>query len=101
MQQAERIAHDLAQLIFITRVHDRDALRIAIRRGFAMMINATEHDYIAADPRVFTLDNRPADRRHVAIDRALDNHVTAESNRAFFYGTRDSDRLAHAKDGRV
>ena len=91
MQQAERIAHDLAQLIFITRIHDRDALRIAIRRGLAMMINAAENDYVASDPRVFSLDNRATDRRHVAIDGALDNHVAAEGNRAFLNRARDSD----------
>src|SRR5260370_14363635 len=82
-QEAKRIAHDLSQLVFITGIHDRNALRIASVRRLAVVINATEHDYIAANARALTLNHRTADGRHVSVNRAFDNHVAAKSYRPF------------------
>ena len=81
----------MAQLIFVTGVHDRDALRIASGRSLAMVVNAADHNHIAADPRAFSLDHRTTDGCDVTVNRAFDNHVAAEGNRAFFNPARDSD----------
>ena len=49
MQQGERLAHHVSQLVFIAGIHDCNALSIASGRDLPMMINPADYNYIAAD----------------------------------------------------
>ena len=48
------------------------------------MVNPAEDEHIAINARAVALDDRAADRGHVALDVALDDHVAAEGERAVF-----------------
>src|SRR5262249_61579241 len=91
MKQTEGSRHDLTKLIFIAGIHVGDAFRIAVRRGLSVMINPPDDDYIAANPRSLSLNNRAADGGHVTFHRTFDNHVSAKGDRAFFDGAGDPD----------
>src|SRR6266550_8228146 len=101
MQNAEGIAHDPPQLIFISGIHDRDALGITIGSGLSMMVNSAQHDHVTAYSCSFALNHRSANRGHVAIDGAFNNHIAAKSYRAFLYRSGNANRLAHSENSAV
>ena len=78
MQHTERIAHYVAQLILVAGIHDGNALRIAIRRRFVVMINSAQHNHIATDARSGPLYYRTTNRRDVTFDDAFDDDVSAK-----------------------
>src|SRR6266513_3189931 len=101
MQNAERIAHDPPQLIFISGIHDGGALGIAIGRGLSMMVNAAQHNHVTTYSRSFPLNHRSANRGYVAIDGAFNNHVAAKGYRALLHGPGNANRLAHTENSSV
>src|SRR5438034_7056470 len=90
-EQPSRVAHHVAQLLFVTCIdHVIDRL-VSDRRFVGMTIATAYHDHVTADARAFELNNRAADNGHVAFHRSLDYDVTPDGYCAFLQRAGDLD----------